>query len=115
MSLPEISSYGRYSSSNYGAHTLRVEIESVTIWFSYKTPVAFRTRGLPLVVHQNDWGPTTGKHLKWIDGFNAKDKDNGRVDSETFNELWAEHIRPHFVKLEPPKGIFADLGNLLVG
>lgn len=90
MSLPSISSYGQYSSDNYGAHCLRVDMGSVTVWFSYRTPVAFRVHGHNRVVRQNDWGPTTGKHLKWIDG---GDKRN-RVDSDTFEKLWKEQVEP---------------------
>lgn len=63
--LPTIDSYGEYSSDNYGAHALRVTIGSLTVYFSYKTPVAYRSAG-QFVCRENDWGPTTGKHLNWI-------------------------------------------------
>ena len=113
--LPRIDSYGHYSSNNYGAHTLRVEVGPLTVWFSYKTPVAFRAPGTPMIVHQNDWGKTTGKHLKWIDGHTSKTAKD-RVSGEKFEQLWAEHVQPLFDKPEPAKvepGIFSDLGNLL--
>ena len=88
--LPTISSYGQYSSGNYGAHTLCVEMPGVTVWFSYQTPVAFRVFGpeARFVVRENDWGPTTGKHLKWVDGGNKKD----RVSGEEFERLWQELV-----------------------
>lgn len=88
MNLPKINSYCRYSSDNYGAHCLCVEINDVTVWFSYKTPIAFQVGCNPRVVHQNDWKTTTGKHLNAIDG---GDKKN-RVDGATFEKLWAEQI-----------------------
>lgn len=88
MKLPKISSYGQYSSDNYGAHSLCVEMPNVTVWFSYQTPVAFQVPGNPRVVRENDWGPTTGKHLKWIDG---GDKSN-RVSGQEFERLWLEQI-----------------------
>ena len=85
MELPSIKNYGRYSSDN--AHTLCISMLGIDIYFSYKTPVAFRAPSCGLVVHQNDWGPTTGKHLNFI---NPEKK--GRVDDLRFNQLWAEHV-----------------------
>lgn len=39
------------------------------VWYSYKTPVAFCVPGPgAVVVRENVWGPTTGKHLNAIDG-----------------------------------------------
>jgi hypothetical protein len=90
VELPSISNYGQYSSDNYGAHTLRVDIGPLTVWFSYKTPVAFHLDGFDRVVRENDWGPTTGKHINWIDGGNKK----GRVSSEEFERLYAEQVAP---------------------
>jgi hypothetical protein len=86
FTLPKITSYGQYSSSNYGVHTQCVELGPVTVWFSYRTPVAFHIDGFSRVVHRNDWGTTTGKHLNWIDG---GDKQS-RVAAETFKKLWEE-------------------------
>lgn len=88
MTLPRISSYGRYSSENYGAHCLVVELGNLTVWFSYRTPVAFQVTGEKRVVRHNDWGPTTGKHLSWIDGGNHKE----RVSGDEFGRLWNQAI-----------------------
>jgi len=114
--LPTISNYGQYSSSNYGAHSLRVSVGPLTVWFSYRTPVAFSAPGIGRVVHKNEWGTTTGKHLKWIDGETSKTGKN-RVDSTKFAELWAQHVEPLFKGDEKPAepGVFASLGNLLPG
>ena len=87
MNLPKINTYGNYSSDNYGAHCLCVEIQGVTVWFSYKTPIAFQVGNNPRVVRQNDWSTTTGKHLNAID-----ENKKTRVDSSTFERLWAEQI-----------------------
>jgi hypothetical protein len=84
--LPVFETYGNYSSSNYGAHALRFQVGTLSIWFSYKTPVAFYTPKTGRVVRQNSWGPTTGKHLNAIDG---GDK-GGRVDSGIFERMLAE-------------------------
>jgi len=85
--LPEISSYGQYSSDNYGAHSLRVEIPNVgEFFFSYQTVVAFRTPKTGLVVSENDWGRTTGKHLNWLD----RGRKERRVPREKFEAQLAE-------------------------
>ena len=90
LTLPQISNYGEYSSNNYGAHTLRVDIGPLTVWFSYRTPVAFHVPGHDRVVHENDWGPTTGEHLKWIDRGNKK----ARVSAQEFDRLWKQQVGP---------------------
>lgn len=82
--LPSISSYGNYSSENYGAHCLRVETGNIIVWFSYKTPIAFKV-GDRFVIRQNEWGTTTGKHLNAIDTDKKK-----RVDGKTFEKLYIE-------------------------
>lgn len=75
MSLPTVSNYGEYASSNYGAHTLCFTDErGYDFYFSYQTCIAFRTPKTGLVVRENSWGPTTGKHLNWIDGGRKKDR-----------------------------------------
>lgn len=60
------SNYGNYSSSNYGAHCLRVDVGKLTFYFSYETVIAFRSPETGLVITQNNWSTTTGKHLNWI-------------------------------------------------
>lgn len=70
--LPSFSNYGHYRSGNYGAHSLVFDSPMITVWFSYQTPVAFRCAGYQngaLFIRENDWGPTTGKHLNWIDRY----------------------------------------------
>jgi hypothetical protein len=70
--LPSWSTYANYSSDNYGAHALRFDVGGNSFWFSYKTLVAFQCGYGPIVVHQNDWRQTTGKHLNCIDNGNKK-------------------------------------------
>ena len=84
--LPTFETYGDYSSDNYGAHALVFTMPcGGLIYFSYKTPVAFVKNG-PVVVRQNDWGPTTGKHLNTIDGGNKK----ARVPGDQFEKMLQE-------------------------
>lgn len=84
--IPSFRSYGNYASSNYGAHTLAFDVNGVTYFFSYKTLVAFQAGFRPPVVRKNEWGPTTGKHLNWIDGGDKR----SRVDETTLLRLLAE-------------------------
>jgi len=44
-----------------------VELDRITIWFSYETPIAFQVGGNPRVISENVWGKTTGKHLNSLD------------------------------------------------
>lgn len=90
VELPTIRTYGNYSSDNYGAHALCVTVGPVTVWYSYKTPVAFRVNGHERVVRVNSWRQTTGKHLNAIDGGAKK----SRVSSEDFKRLWNEQVSP---------------------
>lgn len=61
-----------------------VTVGNATVWFSYKTPIAFQVGSNERVVRKNDWGPTTGQHLNAIDGGNRK----GRVKATDFQRLW---------------------------
>lgn len=58
-----------------------------SLWFSYKTLVAFAVNDMR-VVRENDWGTTTGKHLNHIDG---GCKAN-RVKSAEFQEKYKEMV-----------------------
>lgn len=82
--LPTFETYGNYSSSNYGAHCLRFCVGSLSVWYSYKTPIAFYHPSTGTVIRQNDWSTTTGKHL------NAIDTDKKiRVTGEEFERRFA--------------------------
>jgi len=90
MSLPNISSYGDYSSDNYGVNTLRVKLVNITLYYSYKTIVAYEDAKDGLVVRKNDWSTTTGKHLNWID-----DDHKTRIEGEVFQKMLAEACTRH--------------------
>lgn len=85
--IPSFRSYGNYKSDNYGAHALVFSLESKRVYFSYQTPVAFWTPATGLVCRQNDWGPTTGKHLNAIQPDKSK-----RVSGDVFERMMQEHI-----------------------
>lgn len=80
MLMPQISCY--YDPS--GKNAIRVDVDHVVVWFSYRTPIAFCVKG-ETVVRRNEWGPTTGRHLNAIDA----DKST-RVSTEDFQRLWNE-------------------------
>lgn len=89
IQLPKFWNYGEYSSSNYGAHCIAFQdANNNTFWFSYETLVAFRHHNHAKVVHENDWGTTTGKHLNWIDG----SSHSRRVNDEEFNRIFKEQF-----------------------
>ena len=87
MDTPRFESYGNYSSENYGSHTLVFTHNTTNIYFSYKTVVAFSTPKSGLIVSENLWGPTTGKHLNWIHPDKSK-----RVSREKFEKLMNKYL-----------------------
>lgn len=72
--------YCRYGSRNYGAHSMRLDLGDLGLWFSYDTVVAFQDGSGPVQVSVNCWGSTTGRHLNAIDGGDKK----GRIDRTVF-------------------------------
>lgn len=87
--LPQFSTYGNYSSDNYGAHALTfTDAHGNQFWFSYKTLVAFSGPSGDTIVHTNDWSTTTGKHLNAIDGGGAAKK--ARLSGSDFAAKFAE-------------------------
>lgn len=65
--LPKIGSYGKYSGGNYGAHALYMELPGFgTLFYSYSTIIAFYTEETGLLMRENEWGPTTGRHMNMI-------------------------------------------------
>lgn len=90
--LPSFSSYGDYSSGNYGINALVfTDAQGRDFYYSYRTLVAFRTPDAGLVVRENNWGPTTGKHLNWIDGGGGAAMR--RLSSADFEAAVAEALR----------------------
>ena len=85
--------YGEYSSDNYGANSMAIEIGERIVYYSYDTVVAFRgynSKGEYFnCVHCNEWGTTTGKHLNWIDRGDKK----SRLTNEDFNKKLQEFLR----------------------
>ncbi len=91
MKMPDVSSYGQYSSNNYGLNALKISLETITLYYSYCTIVAFYTYEDGLVVSKNIWSTTTGKHLNWIDGGHK----SARVDNVQFEILLEKALNRH--------------------
>lgn len=98
--LPRIYSYGDYSSGNYGAHCMAVDMprsrenkHGIVLYFSYDTLVAFRgyinAEQCGLFVCENVWGVTTGKHLNFIDG----GRKQSRYDYDVFQKLYKKALK----------------------
>jgi len=83
-------SYGKYSSDKYAAHCLRIKVGTLTLYFSYKTVIAF-SDDAGIVVSENCWGTTTGKHLNWIDDGCKK----GRYKRDKFEQLLEKTLENH--------------------
>lgn len=65
-----------------GTNLNTIEIGDLTLYYSYRTLVAYETPEGKLVISQNVWGVTTGKHLNIIDGDKKK-----RIPHPEFIEL----------------------------
>lgn len=91
MSTPNIS-ISDYLDNSSANNAKMICIDDLRIYFSYKTIIVFYTPKSGLVVMQNYWSTTTGKHLNAIDGGNKKN----RVDQETFKKLYAETLSEYF-------------------
>lgn len=73
-------SLSRVGTSNTSLH--RVDIGPITLYFSYSTCVAFHVDHRSLVVCENIWSNTTGKHLNELDG--GGDNKKERLSREEF-------------------------------
>jgi len=92
--LPKFNCYADYSSANYGINALRFCLPGIDLFFSYRTIIAYRDCQDGLVVCENAWTTTTGKHLNSIDGGDKK----SRKKYEEFHKMLKEALARHFVE-----------------
>ncbi len=82
--------YGDYKTNNYGVHSQKITIGKLRLYFSYDTVIAFEDGYLDIVVSENKWKQTTGRHLNWIEPDKSK-----RINREKFenklNELLSKY------------------------
>jgi len=70
-----------------------VTLGGKTVYFSYKTPIAFRgSKGL--IIRKNDWSVTTGKHLNWI-----CDDKTARINGSDFTRELETEFGPEGISL----------------
>ena len=51
-----------------GPNFTQVRVGRLSMWFSYRTAIAFQHADVSRMVRVNDFSSTTGKHLNKIDG-----------------------------------------------
>ena len=73
--------YGDSATSQNNAKL--VTVDHVKFYFSYETLIAVEPLNSALIIRQNDWGPTTGKHLNAVDG-GSKEAKAKRLSSDDF-------------------------------
>ncbi len=89
MNLPGIETYA--SGANAHAVTLTFpKGDTLKVWYSYSTPVAFAFNGAR-TVRENEWRQTTGRHLSAIDGGDKLAK-RSRVSGEEFERKLGETL-----------------------
>ena len=96
-SLPTIGSYGEYKTHNYGVNCQYMDLGPLTLYFSYKTIVAFTHNGVRTVC-ENCWGNTTGKHLNWLDGRDHKNRLSRDEFNKKLDEVLLQHINGRNIK-----------------
>jgi hypothetical protein len=72
-----------------------VKAGKLEIYFSYETPIAFRDADGTLVVSENVWGSTTGRHINLVDSAHG-----ARVPAEEFEERLQAYLRGVFGEVE---------------
>lgn len=84
--------YGRYSNDNYGANSIAIQLGERIVYYSYDTIIAFKgtnSKGEKFdCIIKNYWGPTTGKHLNFINS----DK-TARLSRDEFNKKLNEFLK----------------------
>ena len=85
-----IGTYGNYSHNTSESYQKSRASQwkddlGIVYYKSYSTIVAFKAPGHQLVVRENDWATTTGKHLNWIDGGDVNAKKR-RLPQSEFNK-----------------------------
>lgn len=75
----------RNENRNGATNFNRVTAFGMDLYFSYETVVAFSSSEAGLVISENIWGNTTGKHLNWLN-----DDKSVRIENYVFNKMLLE-------------------------
>jgi hypothetical protein len=76
-----------YCEGTTGSNALAVQTGNLTLYYSYQTVIAFRSPEKGLVVSENVWSRTTGKHLNAISG--------DRIEYSEFHKQLSEVLKFH--------------------
>jgi len=102
---------------------IAVEIGKLTVYFSFRTPIAFRKKAQPRRVCENVWGEVTEKHMAFVEAGKSTDrikkydfeKKLKKALSENFlvcaNELLKDRLGLKSEKTATTNNINGDLGN----
>lgn len=84
---------GKVWVNQFGAtnNAVEVGIGNVSLYFSYKTLIAYSDPQDGLVVCENAWSTTTGKHLNYVDGGNKKSRFNPAIFEEKAQAMLRRH------------------------
>ena len=74
-----------YCENTTAVNALCFTIGSIDVYYSYKTPIAYRHNGT-LTIRKNEWSNTTGRHLNAIDTDKSK-RINGADFEASLNTL----------------------------
>ena len=74
-----IPSWYTYCENTAEINALAFDLGNLTVFYSYKTPIAFQIGWGEFIISRNYWGLTTGKHLNAIDSNKKR-----RVSREVF-------------------------------
>lgn len=77
--------------------SLRVEHGLIDTFYSYATPVAFRSHNGNLYVSENVWSRTTGKHLTQIESVYGGDRKR-RIPHDQFVSLYKKEFNEAYDK-----------------
>ena len=92
LKLVNKSVYAKYNTANYGANAIVLTIGNLTLYFSYDTIVAFENEN-ELVICENVFSNTTGRHLNLIDRNKKKRISYGQFVSKLEEVLETHNLR----------------------
>ena len=87
----------------------RIDLGSVIVWVSYQTVIAFCVRG-KLVISENVWSNTTGRHLNYINADHSIRIDHKEFvrEWETLQEVLEDSIDREIDRMVSPVGMTID-------
>ena len=91
MLIPKYEYYANSSRGNTDLKAIKIITDTVNIWYSYNTVIAFQEKGKDVICIENLWKKTTGIHLFYIQYDKTKRLPVEQFEKEffkVFNEEW---------------------------